>query len=178
MTITLETERLILRPMTAADVEPLMAMMRDPETAKFLVPDGKPRSRGDEWRAAAAIIGHWQIRGFGFFSVFEKDSGEWVGRVGPWRPEGWPALECGWSIRSDRRGMGYAPEAAVATIAWTFDRFADLSRIISVIDAANAGSQAVARKVGERKSGEIFEIWGLRLDVWAADREAWLSRFG
>lgn len=178
MTIRIETERLILRPMEPKDVDPHVAMMQDPATAHFLTPGGEPRQRWEEWRAAASMLGHWQIRGFGFFSVDEKETGEWVGRVGPWMPEGWPALECGWSIVSSRWGKGYAPEAAVAAVRWTFDRFPELTRIISVIDPSNANSQAVAKKIGEEKSGEIFEFWGHRLDVWAADRNAWLERFG
>ncbi len=173
MTIKIETERLTLRPMTADDVEPHMAMMQDPATAKFLCPDGVPRPRAEEWRAAASMLGHWQIRSYGFFSVIEKATGEWVGRVGPWMPEGWPSLECGWSIKADRWGKGYGPEAAVASIRWTFDRFPELSRIISVIDPDNTNSQEVAKKVGE-----VFEFLGHRLDVWAADRSTWLSRFG
>ena len=153
-------------------------MMLDIETAKYLTPDKKPRSRAEEWRSAASMLGHWQIRGFGFFTVLEKESGKWVGRVGPWMPEGWPGLECGWSIRSDHRGKGYAPEAAIAAVRWTFDQFPDLPRIISVIDPSNVNSQAVARKIGEEKTDEIFQFWGFKLDIWAAERRAWLDRFG
>lgn len=178
MTISIETERLKLRPFEARDVEAHVEMMRDPAVAAFLTPDGKPRHYGDEWRAAAMLIGHWQIRGFGFFTVEEKSTGDWVGRVGPWQPGGWPGLECGWSIAPHYWGKGYAPEAAIASIKWTFDRFPELARIISVIDPDNANSQHVARKVGEENSGEIFEFWGHKLDIWAADRTAWLDRFG
>lgn len=177
MTIRIETERLILRPFEVKDVEDHVAMMQDEKTASFLTPDGKPRGYGDEWRSAAMLIGHWEIRGFGFFSVEEKETGDWVGRVGPWQPGGWPGLECGWSIASSHWGKGYAPEAAIAAVKWTFDRFPDLGRIISVIDPDNANSQAVAKKIGEEKSGEIFELWGLKLNIWAAERDAWLSRF-
>ena len=177
MTIRIETERLILRPFDAKDVEDHIAMMKDENTASYLTPDGKPRPYGDEWRSAATILGHWEIRGYGFFSVNEKETGDWVGRVGPWQPGGWPGLECGWSIVSSRWGRGYAVEAALASIKWTFDKFPDLSRIISVIDPGNANSQAVARKVGETKTDEIFEFWTHRLEVWAADREEWLARF-
>ncbi len=177
MKIRIETDRLILRPFAAEDAEDHIAMMQDEKTASFLTPDGKPRPYSDEWRAAASYIGHWAIRGYGFFSVDEKETGDWVGRVGPWQPGGWPGLECGWSIVSSRWGKGYAPEAAIAAIRWTFDQFPDLPRIISVIDPDNANSQAVARKIGEDKTDEIFEFWGHRLDVWAADRAAWLERF-
>ncbi len=178
MTIRIETERLVLRPMEPADVEPHIAMMRNPATARYLAPGGEPRDRADEWRAAASYLGHWQIRGFGFFSVLEKETGDWVGRVGPWMPDGWPALECGWSIDASRWGKGYAPEAAIGAVNWIFERFPDLDRIISVIDPENTNSQAVAKKIGETKTGEIFEFWGYKLDIWAADREPWLQQFG
>lgn len=178
MSIELETERLILRPISSADVESHIAMMQDEAVASFLTPGGKPRAYGDEWRAVACYIGHWDIRGYGFFSVFEKETDEWVGRVGPWQPGGWPGLECGWSIASSRWGKGYAPEAAIAAVKWTFEKFPDLPRIISVIDPDNHNSQAVAKKIGEENSGEIFEFWTHKLDIWAADRNTWLKRFG
>jgi len=178
MTIRIETERLILRPMEGKDADAHIAMMTHPQTARYLAPGGKPRARAEEWRAAACYLGHWQIQGFGFFSVLEKASGAWVGRVGPWMPEGWPGLECGWSICAEHWGKGYAPEAAIASVKWTFDKFPDLSRIISVIDPENKNSQRVAHKIGEEKTGEIFDFLDHKLDVWAAEREAWLERFG
>ena len=130
----LHTDRLVIRPFAARDVEAHVDMMMDERTAAFLSPTGKPRSRAEEWRAAASYLGHWHIRGFGFFSVIDPQTDEWLGRVGPWMPEGWPGLECGWSICPDHWGKGYAPEAAIATINWTFDKYPDLPRIISVID--------------------------------------------
>ncbi|MEO1252048.1 MAG: GNAT family N-acetyltransferase [Pseudomonadota bacterium] len=178
MSATIETERLEMRAFAPGDVEAHIKMMQDPKTASFLTPTGEPREYGDEWRAAASYLGHWAIRGYGFFSVFEKSTGDWVGRVGPWQPGGWPGLECGWSIVSSRWGKGYAPEAAVAAIRWTFDQFPDLPRIISVIDPSNKNSQAVARKIGEAKTKEVFGFWGHGLEVWAADRKVWLQNFG
>ena len=178
MTIRIETERLVLRPLEPRDADAHIEMMCNPATSAYLSPTKEPQMRADLWRQYASYLGHWQIRGFGFFSVDEKDTGEWVGRVGPWMPEGWPGLECGWSIKSERWGRGYAPEAAIGAIKWTFDQFPDLDRIISVIDPGNANSQAVARKIGKENSGEIFEFWDNKLDIWAAERRGWLEKFG
>ena len=172
------TDRLMLKPMGAGDVEAHIDMMQTPEMAKFLTDAGTPRGRSDEWRVTATLIGHWQIRGYGFFSVFEKQSGEWIGRVGPWQPSGWPGLEVGWAIRKEFWGKGYAPEAAIATMGWVFARFPDLKRILSVIDPANKNSQQVAAKIGETNSGEKFELWGLTLDLWSIDREVWAEKYG
>ncbi|MBI1365482.1 MAG: GNAT family N-acetyltransferase [Alphaproteobacteria bacterium] len=178
MTTEIETKRLILRPMAPKDFEPLAAMMADSRVAEFLSFNRQPQSRAICWRGFATMIGHWRIRGFGFFSVFEKEGGAWVGRVGPWRPEGWPGLECGWGIAPAYWGKGYAPEAAIASIQWIFRERPQLSRIISLIEPSNARSQSVARKIGEAKTDETFQLEGFALDIWAADREAWLERFG
>lgn len=179
MSIRLETERLRLAPIAPQDEEPHAALMAHPGYAATMTPDGVPSSRGDAWRAFAAMLGHWSIRGYGFFSVFERSSGAWVGRVGPWRPEGWPGLECGWSIAPAHWGKGYAGEAAIAATRWLFAEQPELSRIISLIAPTNLKSQSVARKMGETKSGETCAHGAaITLDVWAAEREAWLDRFG
>lgn len=178
MSFIIETERLRLRPLAPEDVDAHVDMMGDADVASFLSPDGQPQPRQDRWRQFASYLGHWRIRGFGFFSVDEKATGEWVGRVGPWMPEGWPGLECGWSIARPHWGKGYAPEAAIAAVRWTFDRFPDLGRIISIIDPGNANSQAVAVKIGEERTAERYVHWNHDLEVWAADRRAWLARFG
>lgn len=175
----IETERLLLRRMTPDDVEPYCAMMAREEVARFLTSDQKPQPYATAWRAFASMLGHWEIRGFGMFSMIEKASGDWVGRTGPWMPAGWPGLECGWGVAPGHWGKGYAPEAAIASIRWLFEKFADLDRVISVIDPSNVNSQAVALKVGETETDEEFLFDGkLRLKVWAASRDEWMPRFG
>lgn len=175
----LETERLLLRPLAPEDFEAHAEMMADPGVAAFLTADRKPQPRSAEWRGFATLLGHWPMRGFGFYAVIEKASGAYVGRVGPWMPEGWPGLECGWAIARPHWGKGYAGEAAIAAIRRIFADRPDLARIISLIHPANANSQAVARKIGEAKSGETYTLapW-LDLEIWAAPRTAWLDRFG
>ncbi len=179
MTLTLETERLILRPPTPGDVDAHAAMLAHPGYAATMTLDGEPQTRAEAWRIFASVLGHWAMRGYGFFSVFERARGDWVGRVGPWMPEGWPGLECGWSIAPDHWGKGYAVEAAVAATRWIFEEQPALPRIISLIAPGNAKSQAVAHKFGERKSGETFVYApALTLDIWAAPRDEWLEKFG
>lgn len=179
MTLTLETERLILRPMAPEDLDAHFAMMSDPRVAQFLTPDGKPMPAAAHWRAFATMLGHWTIRGYGFFSAFEKSSGDWVGRIGPWEPGGWPSLEAGWGVDPRFWGKGYAGEAAIATIRWVFAQYPDLPRIISLIVPENAKSQAVAAKIGETRTKETFSpAPGINSEIWAADRDDWLRRFG
>lgn len=46
------------------------------------------------------------------FSVIEKKTARWIGRLGPWQPEGWPGSEVGWDLHPDAWGQGYAVAGA------------------------------------------------------------------
>jgi len=144
----IETERLILREIDPErDFEAWARSMADPETVRYI--GGKVLDRAQAWRHMASLIGHWQIRGYGFFSVETKASGEWVGRVGPWYPEGWPEPEVGWTIAREQWGKGYATEAGKAAVAFAF-RELGWHRVIHVILTGNERSVAVAERLGSR----------------------------
>ena len=114
---TLETARLILRPVALEDFEPWATYMAH-ESTRFI---GGPQPRAVAWRGCMTMAGAWALEGFAMFSVIEKSTGAWVGRVGPWRPVGWPGDEVGWGIIPERHGKGYATEAAAASMDWAFE---------------------------------------------------------
>src|SRR5690606_29772018 len=91
----LETPRLILRPPVLEDLEGYVALMADAEHVRFI---GGAAPRSTVWRQMMTVAGSWTLNGFSFFSVVEKSSGRWLGRLGPWRPDGWPGNEVGWSL--------------------------------------------------------------------------------
>ncbi len=178
MTISLQTDRLSLRPIAPEDAAAHIAMMQSPAVAAFLSPTGEPEHPMVLWRQFATLLGHWQIRGFGFFSVIERSTGEWIGRVGPWQPEGWPALEIGWAIVPEKWGQGFAPEAAIATARWIFNAQPQLPAIISLIDPQNENSGRVAAKIGEARTGRHFDYVGHALEIWEMRRADLESRYG
>ena len=92
---TFETDRLILRPPVQSDLDAYAAMMADEEAARFI---GGTSPRSAVWRALTSVAGSWALMGFGMFSVIERSSGRWVGRLGPWQPDGWPGTEIGWGL--------------------------------------------------------------------------------
>ncbi len=149
---SLETERLILRMWEPEDFEPYAAICADPAVMRFLATDGKPLSRFDAWRSVAAHVGHWHLKGFGMFAVVERASGELIGRIGPWQPEGWPDFEIGWTLGSPHWGHGYATEAVRACIRHSFTTLGR-THLISIIDPDNTRSIKVAERVGERLEG-------------------------
>lgn len=174
MDIRIETPRLILRPPVLADLDPWAQMMADEEAARFI---GGVMPRAVTWRALMTMIGSWHATGFAMFSVIEKSTGRWVGRLGPWQPEGWPGTEVGWAIVRDCWGRGYAPEGAAAATDWAFDHLG-WTDVIHSIDPANVASQQVARKLGSINRGRgllpppfqesVIDIWGQSRDEWRA----------
>lgn len=175
-TLRLETSRLLLRPTQREDFEPWAAFMADPESARFV---GGVQPRAVAWRGLLTMAGAWAIQGYAMFSVIEKSSGRWIGRIGPWQPEGWPGSEIGWGIVRDRCGLGYATEAAAATMDWAFDVLG-WTEVIHTIDVDNIASQAVARKLGAHNRGRgqlpppyeavVIDVWGQTKAEWRARR--------
>jgi RimJ/RimL family protein N-acetyltransferase len=173
--LRLETSRLVLRPPRAEDLDPLSEMMLDEPAVRFI---GGVTPRPLSWRQLMTMIGAWHAEGFAMFSVIEKASGRWIGRVGPWRPEGWPGNEIGWAIARDRWGMGYAGEAAAIATSWAFDTLG-WPEVIHSIAPANRASQRVAEKLGSRNLGPgklPAPYEEDRVDLWGQTREEWLRR--
>ena len=85
---TLETPRLLLRMFREDDFDSYAEMMADPEVMRYL-PQGGPLPRPEAWRNMAAVLGHWQLRGFGPWSVEERPAAGSSGVSGPFvRPGG------------------------------------------------------------------------------------------
>jgi RimJ/RimL family protein N-acetyltransferase len=172
---TLETARLILRPPEACDLDGFAALMGCEETARYI---GATVTRTGSWRTLATFAGSWALHGFGMFSVIEKDSGRWVGRLGPWQPEGWPGSEVGWGLLREAWGRGYATEGAIATIDWAFDALG-WDDVIHTIHPENRASIEVARRLGatNRGPGKLPPpLDAMPIDVWGQTREEWRAR--
>lgn len=161
--VTLETERLLLRQFRDDDLDAFAAMSADLEVMEFL---GPVMSRRDAWRAMAMMLGHWQLRGYGSWAVEERATGQLLGRIGLYNPEGWPGLEVGWTLARAAWGRGYATEGARASLDYALDTLG-ADHVISVIDPDNARSIAVAERLGERYErmwdldGNAVAIYGI-----------------
>lgn len=174
----LVTERLILRPPAKEDLDGFAAFNADSESVRFL--GGKTQTRAESWRSLCGVAGSWSINGYGFFSCLLRDTGAWVGRVGPWQPEGWPGTEIGWGILREYEGRGFAAEAAAASMDYAVNQLG-WTHIIHTIDPENLGSIAVAKKLGAINEGptrlpEPYQE--TRVDSWGQSAEAWLGRKG
>ena len=167
---TLETPRLLLRMLRESDLNAYAAMLADPEVMRHLG-DGRPLSRPEAWRNLALMVGHWQLRGYGLWGVEERATGELVGRIGLWNPEGWPGLEVGWTLRRASWGRGFAAEGARAAVRYGFEEMR-LPELISLIRPDNTRSIRVAERLGERFDGTV-ELLGSVAQVYRLRRDGW-----
>jgi RimJ/RimL family protein N-acetyltransferase len=166
-----------------SDFDGFAAMAQEEETMRFI---GGVAARDAAWRVMAMLAGAWPLLGYSMFSVIEKESGRWIGRLGPWRPGGreggWPGDEVGWGLTASAQGKGYAVEGATVAIDWAFDTLG-WDRVIHCIDERNTPSIRLAERLGSRLqrtgvplpapfSTVVVDIYGQTKDEWRARRAA------
>jgi RimJ/RimL family protein N-acetyltransferase len=142
-------------------------MCADAEVMRY-IGGGNPLSRTDAWRNLALVLGHWQLRGYGLWAVELRKTGEFIGRIGCWNPEGWPAFEIGWMLLREFWGRGYATEGAHAAVCYAFATL-DQPRIISLIRDGNNASVRVAQRLGETYEGRA-DVMGREAMVYSLAR--------
>lgn len=149
----IETERLILRGHRAEDFEAIAAQWADPAVVKYI--SGTPSSREASWSRLLRYPGHWQMLGFGYWILYEKNNGAegaFAGEIGlaDYQREITPSLdgmaEMGWVIAPAFHGKGYAFEAAQAVLKWA-DTHLD-RQLCCIIDPQHQASIRLAEKCG------------------------------
>jgi len=173
--LRIETGRLLLRPPRIEDFDGYAELLGDEDAARHI---GGQASRPAAWRKFLQQPGAWAVQGFGMFSVLDKASGEWLGQCGPWRPEGWPGNEIGWSFRRVVWGRGFATEAARAAIDWALENLG-WSDFVHCIVPENVASRRVAQRLGSAllRESSLPSPYETPLGaVWGQGRADWLAR--
>jgi RimJ/RimL family protein N-acetyltransferase len=165
----IETDRLVLRPMTADDVDELVAIHAEPQVARFM---------GDFDRAAALELVElneraWSEHGRARLAVVDRATGRLLGRSGL---RYWPQFretEVGWVLRPDAWGQGLATEAARACADWGFQNL-DIPYLTAMIRPDNVRSIRVAERLGMTPLRDDV-LLGEPVVVYSVGREKWSS---
>ncbi|MCP2032909.1 RimJ/RimL family protein N-acetyltransferase [Okibacterium sp. HSC-33S16] len=154
----LETERLILRQPTMADVDPIHAFQsredvcayllfspRDRESVEAKVAESRTKTRleksGDYLQPTMERRDDGRVMGQMYLAVDNADA---------------ECLEIGWIMHPDYAGVGYATEAAEALLEFAFT-VVGAHRVIATLDPANDASIRVCRRLGMRKEAHLLE---------------------
>lgn len=154
---TIRTDRLVLRPLTAADFDAVHRIWSDPENVHFIT--GKPSTEAESWRRIINSAGLWPILGYGYWALDEADDGTFVGLVGfaDFRrdePAGFSGdPEIGYVIDKRVHGKGYGREAMTACMQWMDDNHGR-QRTICMISPDNIASIRIAERLGYKTYGE------------------------
>lgn len=161
----LETARLLLRGIAERDQGPLATIFGDARVMRFL--GGETRTPAAAWGSIAWTLGHWALRGYGFYAVEEKATRRFIGRIGLLNPAGWPGIEIAWHLASERWGLGFASEGAAVVRDHAFATLR-LPRLVSIIHPDNAASIRVALKLGEHFE-RMIDFEGKPVRLYAID---------
>jgi RimJ/RimL family protein N-acetyltransferase len=167
MTEPVRTERLVIRPYTADDLEDFADIQRRPDVVEYMfwpIRDraASKRHLADRRRKTRLEQGH----DFLGLAVELPDEPSLNPRPGSGRVIGdvslllrnVPArqLEVGWVMNPDFAGKGYATEASRAMLDIAFRR-AGAHRVVAQLDARNTASARMAERLGMRREGHFRE---------------------
>ena len=155
--IEIETKRLRLRQWLPIDREPFAALNADPKVMAFFpIPLDRIASDAMADRCQSLIT----ERGWGFWAVEIKETGQFIGFVGLHVPIAElpfsPCVEIGWRLAFQYWGKGFATEASRAVLGVGFELLG-LPEVVSFTTVRNFRSRAVMQRLGMYETPETFE---------------------
>ena len=157
MSLIIETDRLILRPMALTDVDDLLEYQSHPEIVRYIPWPERTREQVIEAATKTIATGKFDLKEDGdcIVLVWELKSGQVIGQSNmTLKSLHDQCADIGWVTHQDFQRKGFAFEATYALIRHAFEIF-PLHRIIADIDTRNPESAAMAEKLGMRREGEF-----------------------
>ncbi|ROP37894.1 aminoglycoside 6'-N-acetyltransferase [Saccharothrix texasensis] len=153
----LTTERLVLRPFTAADAPAFAAYRSEPDVARY-----------QGWEAPFSLA---QAEEFvrdvaaadptapGWYQFAVEAGGVLVGDVGVGLHENRRQADIGYTLATAHQGRGYAAEAVRRVVAYLFE-VRGLHRVAAECDARNVRSARLLTRLGFRQEGHrVQSTW-------------------
>lgn len=166
MQVFLETERLVLRRFTEADVDNLFDLDGDPEVMRF-INGGNPTPRDVIRNDILPRFLHYYecFAGFGFWAAIEKSTGDFLGWFHFRPPEGGgpDEVELGYRLRRAAWGKGYATEGSRALIHKGFTELG-VRRVVASAMTVNTASRRVMEKAGLTLARTFHQEWPERIE--------------
>jgi [ribosomal protein S5]-alanine N-acetyltransferase len=148
MSIFLETERLIIKAPSAADLDDQYQLQSDPDVMQYIATGA--RTRAEVEKSLQLFINHYQKHSFSLGSVFEKATRQFIGRAGLIYlalNDTQSDIEIGYALLKPYWGKGYATELTKALIEWAFSNLS-VDKLMGVTRPENKNSRRVLEKAG------------------------------
>lgn len=172
MNLTLETERLVLRPLELSDAVAMFSMDSNPNVHRYLWQN--PTQHIEETHAIIEKVQAQYVRnGIGRFATLLKDTGEFIGWTGikyiDDHVENGNTNFFDYGYRLDEKfwNKGYATEASILWLGYGFDQL-KIDIMNAYTHQENAASNHILQKIGMNfmesypdKTGETWNWWRL-----------------
>lgn len=156
--IIFETERLIIKTTSLNEFNLISKLEKDAEVMKFI--DNSTRTDEEIKRSIMLSIEHYQQYKYSSGSIYEKHTGNFVGRGGLyhyfWENKN-EEIELGYRLLKQYWGLGYATELARAWVNYGFQSFS-FPYIVAVVSPNNTASANVLKKLEFNSIG--FHLYG------------------
>ncbi len=165
-----ETTRLLLRTLTAGDLDALHRHWTDAEVRKYLWDDATI-SRDRVREQIELSRANFEAHGFGYWAVFRKGARGLAGFCGFREEPDTGVMELIYSIEPRYWGLGYASEAGTEALRYAFEECA-CDRVVAGADEPNRASFRVMEKIGMRFHERVVRN-GLDVVYYSVTRDAW-----
>ena len=149
--IGLETDRLIFRQWKNSDFHLLAEFYKVEANARFV---GGIKNAEELWRLMGTYIGHYELNGYSYLAIDEKESGNLIGTIGLWNSIPWPEPELGYWLLPNAQGKGFGMEGGLAVKEFALKTL-NLNSLVSYIDPANQPSKKLALRIGGKFDKQI-----------------------
>ncbi len=166
MQVFLETERVLLRRFTQADLDNLFDLDSDPDVMRF-INGGKPTPRDVvQNEILPSFLSYYEgFEGYGFWAAVEKSTGDFLGWFHFRPPKGSSPdeAELGYRLRASAWGKGYGTEVSRALIRKGFTELG-VQRVVASTMVVNVASRRVMEKAGLLLVRTFHQPWPDRID--------------
>jgi RimJ/RimL family protein N-acetyltransferase len=154
----IETERLILRPLKAEDVDDILPYHSDPQSIRYIPWDVRDRPFVVDWLTrAVTYLGLQEGQPGLLLAMVEKSSGKVIGQLNSSMTDRQNhTADIGYISNPEYRGKGFVHEALSALIDYLFHE-EKLHRVVADIDIRNQASIRVIERLGFRREATFIE---------------------
>jgi len=146
---SLETERLILRQLSADDAGFILELLNEPSFIRY-IGDKQVRNLDDAQKYIAdGPVKSYQVNGFGLYLVELKMSRTPIGMCGVLKRDTLPDPDIGFAFLPAHWHQGYALEAAAAVMEYAREVLG-MKRILAITSPDNQASARLLGKIGIR----------------------------
>jgi RimJ/RimL family protein N-acetyltransferase len=145
----LETDRLVLRKISADDAEFILELLNQPSFLQFIGDKGVRNTEDAIRYIETGPQASYERFGFGLYLVELKDSGVSLGICGLLKRDTLPDVDIGFAFLPAYWSRGYAFEAANAVMTYGRDVLG-LQRIVAITSLDNVASIKLLEKIGLR----------------------------